>query len=115
MSADAVARERLRHRLGEVLGPAEAATLMAVLPESGAEAATTADLDDRVGLLRAEIAAQGDQLRADMAALRHELVGVFRGELMAAVTSQTRTIVYANLGLVLGSVSLALAAGRLFG
>lgn len=50
-----------------------------------------------------------------MGSLRHELMGAFHKDLMAAVTSQTRSIIHANLGLVFASVSLAFAAARFAG
>ena len=57
----------------------------------------------------------GTQLRTEMEAMRHELTGAFHTDLLAAVTGQTRTIIYANPGLVFASVGLALAAAQFAG
>ena len=46
-------------------------------------------------------------------ATKHELVALFRGELLTAVTAQTRTLVLANLGAVLSTAVLAFGAAKL--
>lgn len=46
-------------------------------------------------------------------ALEHRLLAAFRGEMLTAVTTQTRTLVLANLGAVLTTAALAFAAAKL--
>ncbi len=82
MSADELASLALLRRLEDVLGPAEATTLMARLPSSRGDLTTTADLDALGTGLRAEMAALGTDLRAEMAALGTDL----RGEMAALGT-----------------------------
>ena len=99
MSTDAL--YELHRSLEATIGAGPAATLMAQLPPDGfADVARKPDID---------------QLRTEMVGLKHELTATFRAELMAAVTSQTRTIVVANFSLVLASVGVAFAAIRLAG
>ncbi len=68
MIIDERARHDLHGKLETVLGD-EAHTLMALLPSSGTEPATRADLDHQSALLRGEMA----ELRTEMAELRTEL------------------------------------------
>ena len=129
MRLDAEAARQLHNRLHEVLGEPEARSLMELLenPASrsdvdalrtdvgrlGAELRT--DVETLGTQLRGEMGTLGTQLRTEMEAMRHELTGAFHKDLLAAVTGQTRTIIYANLGLVFASVGLALAAAQFSG
>lgn len=84
MTPDIDAIERLHNHLVEILGPSDAGTLMAV-----ATAVDTTNLvtkDD----LRHEVAL----LRAEIATMKHELVAAFRGELITAVSSQTKPLLF---------------------
>lgn len=88
MAIDEPTRYRLHQRLDEVLGPDEAAALMACLPPLGwGDVATKADLTLLEAKLRAE----------------------FRGELSA----QTRTLLLGFLGSNITLAALAFAAARL--
>ena len=105
MSSDA--RLQLRRRLEEVLGGDAALILMDHLPEQDwSDVVRRPDLDRAVDTL-------GTQLRTEMAAMRHELTAVFRSELQAAVTTQTRTIIYANVGILGAAVAIAVTLSRL--
>ena len=98
MAVDERSRLELHRRLEDVLGPAEADTLMAHLPPVGwADVSTKHDLDVRRTLsradldrataeLRTEIGAMGADLRAEMAALGTDL----RSE-MAALGTDLRS------------------------
>ena len=99
MVLDERSRHELYLRLEQVLGAEPAQTLMEHLPPVGwADVATTRDLD------RLE---QRMDLRC--AALEQKLMAALKGELAA----QTRTVVFAVLGSVLGSTSLSLLAARI--
>lgn len=103
MALDERARHELFLRLQEVLGPDGAETLMELMPPVGwADVATKRDLD-------------GLEQRVDLRfeAMEHKLLAAFRGELLTAVTAQTRTLVIANVGAVVSTAALAFAAARL--
>ncbi|MEX2256784.1 MAG: hypothetical protein WEC34_15195 [Acidimicrobiia bacterium] len=92
MTIDERSRHVLHQRLEQVLGADEAGTLMEHLPPVGwADVATKRDLD----------------------AMEKYLLGTFRSELAQAISSQTRTLVLTNIGAVLGTAALTLAAIRL--
>jgi hypothetical protein len=93
------ARFELQRSLETALGSEPAATLMSYLPPNG----------------WSDVARQHDitALRTEMQSLKYELMATFRSELMAAITSQTRSIIYANLSLVFAAVGLAFAAVKL--
>jgi len=85
MTPESAALDRLHNHLSEILGPADAGTLMAVVTAVDSDQlATKDDLHHEVALLRTE-----------MVALKHELVATFRGELNAAITAQTRPLLIA--------------------
>jgi hypothetical protein len=140
MTLDAEAARQLHNRLHEVLGEPEARSLMELLENLASRSDVDALRTDvgRLGAdlrtdmetlgtqlrgemetlgtqLRGEMGNLGTQLRTEMEAMRHELTGAFHKDLLAAVTGQTRTIIYANLGLVFASVGLALAAAQFAG
>ena len=64
----------LSHRLGEVLGPENAATLLAMLPPGG-DLATRDDPAQTRNALKGDITALRDELKRDITALRDELKG----------------------------------------
>ena len=98
MVLDERSRHELYLKLEEVLGPERAETLMEMLPPVGwADVATKRDLDLRFEAFEHKMMAA---LKAEMAALKGE------------IAAQTRTVVFAVLGSVLGSTSLSLLAAR---
>lgn len=54
-----------------------------------------------------------DLLDERIEGVRNDLTAAFRGELIAAITSQTRILVFSLLGGVFGAGGLVLAATRL--
>ena len=128
MALDERARHELFLRLEQVLGPEPAETLMELMPPVGwADVATKRDLDtleQRIDLrfeamehkFDGKFEAMDHKLEAmdhELEAMKHELVALFRGELLTTVTTQTRTLVLANLGAVLSTAVLAFGAARL--
>ena len=121
MALDERARHELFLRLEEVLGPESAETLMEMMPPVGwADVATKRDLDaleQRIGLrfeamdYRFEGMFEGMEHRLE--GMEHKLLAAFRGELLTAVTAQTRTLVLAHLGAVASTAALAFAAAKL--
>jgi hypothetical protein len=105
MSLDERRRHELHDRLQGMIGAEPAATLMDLLVEMRDDIAR---LDTRVDRLDSKIDQQGELLRAEMAALRTELVGEFRGEVMAAMISQTRTVFLGFGGMMIAFVGLVL-------
>ncbi len=53
------------------------------------------------------------ELRAEMRAMGQELRADFRGEIMAAVTSQTRLVFFAMVGTMLSIAALAFTLSRI--
>jgi CRISPR/Cas system type I-B associated protein Csh2 (Cas7 group RAMP superfamily) len=143
MVLDERSRHELYLKLEQVLGPEPAQTLMEHLPPVGwADVATKRDLDqlaaltkrdldqleervdqrfkaleERMGLRfqaleeRMELRFQAVEERIDLRgeALEHKVTAALKGEL----ATQTRTVVFAVLGSVLGSTSLSLLAARI--
>jgi hypothetical protein len=125
MSIDEQARRELHDRLEEALGPAPAGTLMASLPPQGwADLATKGDLERLEERFTLRLDAMDERLTARFDALEerfdlklgssaNELRADFRGEITAAITAQTRTVILALFGTLLSSGGLVLAAARL--
>ncbi len=143
MSIDEQARRELHDRLEEALGPAPAGTLMASLPPQGwADLATkgvlerleerfTARLDAMDERFPVRLNAMDERLTTGFDAMgerfdaleerfdlklgssANELRADFRGEITAAITAQTRTVILALFGTLLSSGGLVLAAARL--
>lgn len=142
MALDERARHELFLRLQQVLGAAQADTLMEMLPPVGwADVATKRDLDaleERMNLRFEFVDQRFDRLeerfdqRFELVDQRfealeerfdqrfetseHKLIAAFRGELLAQsnlIGAQTRTLVMANIGTVLSMAALAFAAARL--
>ena len=102
MAVDERARHELYTQLERVLGTEAATTLLEHLPPVGwADVATKHDL--------AELERRMD-LRFD--ALEQRLLASFRGELVAAITTQTRTMIFTMAGTVVSLAGVALAAAR---
>jgi hypothetical protein len=142
MALDERARHELFLRLEQVLGPEPAESLMEMMPPVGwADVATKRDLDaleQRIDLrfeamdhkfeamdhrfeamdhrfeaMDHKFDAKFEAMNHQLEATKHELVALFRGELLTAVTTQTRTLVLANLGAVLSTAILAFGAAKL--
>jgi hypothetical protein len=104
MAADESVRYRLQRKLDELVGPEEAAELMASTPPfPWTELATKRDLD----LL-------GRELRSEMQLMRGELLSKI-GSVEGKIGSQTRTIILANFVSVLTAVGLVLATIQMVG
>ncbi len=114
MSIDERARRELHDRLEEALGSAPAGTLMASLPPQGwADLATKGDLERLEARLTARFDALEERFDLKLASSANELRADFRGEITAAITAQTRTVILALFGTLCSSGGLVLAAARL--
>lgn len=134
-------RAQLRARLTDHLGHEVTTLLLDELPPPGERLATLRDLDDRfdafqvrmdarmdarfeaVGARFAAVDARFDAFQASTDArfdsfetrlelTEQRLTAVFRGELMAAVTTQTRTLILTMGGTVVSFGALLLVATR---
>ena len=102
MAVDERSRHELYEELVRVLGTEAATTLLEHLPPSGwSDVATTRDLDQ----LEQRIA-----LRFD--AVEQRMLAAFRGELVTAITTQTRTMIFTMAGTVVSLTAVALTAAR---
>jgi DNA anti-recombination protein RmuC len=125
MAIDEQSRRELHDRLEEALGSAPAETLMASLPPQGwADVATKDDLARVEERFTARLDAMDERFTARFDGLSerfdlkldssaNELRADFRGEINAAITAQTRTVILALFGTLLSSGGLVLAAARL--
>ena len=125
MSISEETRLQLYQRLEDVLGAAEAATLMAHLPPVGwADVATRRDLDHAVTVLEAKFETGLAEVRTEIAGVRTELgVGLAEvrtelhqeiGGLRSEIGAQTRTLFFGLAGLqISGIVAVAALAGVL--
>ena len=83
---------------------------MEMMPPVGwADVATKRDLD----ALEQRVDLRFEAMDNRFEAMEHELLATFPGELLTAVTNQTRTLVLANLGAVVSTAALAFAAAKL--
>jgi len=102
-----------RVRQGEPLqrfGSTDADSLISVLTAS--DTANLATKDD-VRELRTDVDHQVELIRADMATTKHELIGAFRGELLSAVTSLNRNLVFSVIGAVVATATAVITASHL--
>ncbi len=128
MAVDERARHELYQQLARVLGEDQSATMMALLPPDGwADVTRQHDLDRVEASLRADVGqlrTEMNQLRMEMDlrfdrvdgridAAKNELLAAFRGELVAAVSSQTRAMIFTMAGSVAALGGLALSLARL--
>ncbi len=101
---------------------------MVYLPRKGwADLATRRDLNDleggvdakfdrmnqRLEHLDAKIDGVEERMTLRLEATEHRVLGAFRGELSAAITSQTRSMLFGMAGLLLTATTTAFAAARL--
>ena len=109
MATGEAARHDLYRGLEEVLGTDRAVTLMEHLPPlTPAERATKRDLAELEGRMELRFDAMDHKLEA----MEHRLTAAFRGELNAAITAQTRAIVFTMAGTIATVSGLALAIAR---
>jgi hypothetical protein len=114
MATDERSRHLLYQRLEEALGAEPATTLMEHLPPTGwADVATKADLAALGTRIETRMEARFDgqdarfdihdarfdALETKLEALEYKLLAAFRGELNAAITSQTRSFLIASTSL----------------
>lgn len=102
MAIDERSRHELYVKLQEVLGPEPATTFMEMTPPVGSDVATTQDVIS----VREDMAVMRIDLHKDMERLRYELLAAFRGELNTALTSQMKSIVFANTSLFVAFAGL---------
>jgi len=136
MAIDERTRHELHQRLGAVLGADEAATLMAHLPPTGWGDIVTreyldlalqaqdarmdarfaqidgrfAQIDGRFAQIEGrfgEVDGRLGRLEERIDTVRHEILAAVRGELIGAVTQQTRQMIVAMIGTVLSLAALA--------
>jgi len=121
MAVDERARHELYLQLARVLGEDQSATMMALLPPDGwADVARQHDLDRveaslraDVGQLRPEMDLRFDRVDGRIDAAKDELLAAFRGELVSAVSSQTRAMIFTMAGSVAALGGLALSLARI--
>ncbi|MBA2528531.1 MAG: hypothetical protein H0V19_00975 [Euzebyales bacterium] len=124
MAVDERSRNALYVRLTQLLGEEDAGTLMEHLPPAGwSDVAMRADLEHFQAATRADMEGLRTELQTGMGHLRTELLArmetleqrllaAFRGELVAAVTAQTRAIMFALVGSTATVGGLAVVAAR---
>ena len=113
-----VISERSRHDLYEAakrgLGPEAAETLMELVPPVGwAEVATKQDLQRLEAATRQDIQNLQESIKKDLAILEHTMRGEMeklRGDLMAQMVVQTRTMVFSFAGSVVALAGIAFGA-----
>jgi hypothetical protein len=66
-------------------------------------------VDQQFGGVDQQFEAVGQRLET----MEHKLLATMRGEMLSAVTGQTRTLVLANIGVVLSTAALAFTAAKL--
>ena len=96
-------RRGLHQALVTTLGEEAADTLMAQLPTIDQETLAT----------REDIAALSQRMDDRIEASEQRLLAAFRGELNAAITAQTRAMIFATGGAIVSLGGLALALARL--
>ncbi len=127
MSVDERRRSELFQAASEAFGEEPAGTMFELLPPAGVDVATRDDIvrletrldgleqrmDDRFEAQRREMDARFDAFDARLDRLRDEVVATFRGELVAAVSGQTRAIIVAVATAMFGLSGLALSLAQL--
>jgi hypothetical protein len=134
MAVDERRRAELYERMSATLGPEATATMFDLLPPPGDRGATAGDLETLSGRMDAafvevdhrfqsidqrfeQIDRRFDHLeeKLDVSfdALRYELLAAFRGELVTAVSGQTRAVIVAVATATFGIVGLAVTLAQL--
>lgn len=108
MAVSEEARHALYRRLEEVLGLPEATTMMESVPPVGwGDVATRRDLD----MLETRLTGQMDRRFGEIDRRFGDIDRRF-GEMHERLAEWNRTVIYANLGAVLATASMAFAAAR---
>ena len=89
----------LHNHLVEVLGPGDAGTLIAAV--TSVDTTNLATKDDLA------------LLRADMTTMKHELIAAFRGDLIPAVSAQTKPVLFTIVSTAVVFAGALLTAVRL--
>jgi hypothetical protein len=134
MAVDERRRAELYERMSATLGPEATATMFDLLPPPGDRGATAGDVETLSGRMDAafvevdhrfqsidqrfeQIDRRFDHLeeKLDVSfdALRYELLAAFRGELVTAVSGQTRAVIVAVATATFGIVGLAVTLAQL--
>ena len=120
MAISEESRHELYRRLEDAIGSEAAATLMEHLPPVGwADVVTTRHLDLKLDALEARVTGLMDRRFGEVDRRFGEIDARFGqldgrlGEMHLRLADWSRTIIYANLGAVLATASLAFAAARL--
>jgi hypothetical protein len=123
MAVEERRRIELFGRLTATIGPEATATMFDLFPPPGDDHVTRRDLqgaEERVGVRFAEVDRRFDgmeqrfeeiDLKLDM--LRNELLAAFRGELVTAVSGQTRAVIVATATATFGIGGLAVTLAQL--
>lgn len=103
MAVGEARRASLFHSVANLVGEEDAVTLFELLPPPSTDLATTADI--------ARLEERFETVDAKMDALRAELTAVFRAEIQAAVTAQTRALAVMTATMVASVATLAVVLG----
>jgi hypothetical protein len=133
MPVDERRRSQLFEAVARALGPEHADTMFELLPSPSTDLATRADiealraemnqrladhdarfdrLDQRFEAIGQRFDDQRDFLEARLDGLRDELLAAFRGELVSAVSGQTRAVIVAVAVAVFGIGGLAVTIAQ---
>jgi hypothetical protein len=113
MPRDPQSRDELHRRLAESIGPEAAATLMEALPphpwDELASRSDVGELRRDFERLDTKIDRVEERFTARLETTEHKLMAAFRLEL----ASSTRAIIFSQIGVVLSTGTLVIAAARL--
>jgi hypothetical protein len=134
MAVDERRRAELYERMSATLGPEATATMFDLLPPPGDRGATAGDVETLSGRMDAAFVGTDqrfqsidqrfeqidrrfdhleEKLDVSFDALRYELLAAFRGELVTAVSGQTRAVIVAVATATFGIVGLAVTLAQL--
>ena len=114
MAVEEARRRELRRAVAEALGEEVAETLMDLVAPSGQELATREDIRGVLDVLSAmddrweeRLSAMDDRWGERLSSMEHRLTSTFERRIADAVTMQTRTLVFSQLGAVVVIAALA--------